>query len=96
LTSHASVEGALELVAEGEPLELGRLLVVEKDALVGEPGVLQSLEAVDDGPYLGGDAIAAGDGGSDRRRHAVGAITDRGAVRRRHDWARRIQGGRHS
>ena len=75
LARHPPVEGALELGAQGELAEVGRLLLVQDDALLAQGLVLHAVEALLDVADLGRGAVGRADGG----RHAVGAVADRGA-----------------
>ena len=72
LTAHPPVQRPLELGSQRELAEVGRLLLVEYDALFVEGLVLHAVEALLDVADLGRGAVC----GVDRGRHAVGAVTD--------------------
>ena len=80
LTAHTAVEGALELGAQGQLGQVGRLLLAEGDALLAQRLVLHALEPALDVSHLGGGAVGRLHGrGQGGRGDAVGAVADGGA-----------------
>src|SRR5690348_9738703 len=79
LATHSSLQGALELGAEGQLAHGVGLFLAEKNALGGEGLVLHSLEAGGDVADLGVGGVRGLDGRSKGGRHAVGTEADRGS-----------------
>lgn len=86
LAAHATVEGALQLCAEGELAHALVLFLGQDDALGGEGLVLHAIKAGGDFADFGVLGVVGLDRhGHGRGSHAVGAVAEGSAVLQTHD-----------